>query len=216
VRALAPRGSRILVGGDVSVSRTTGPQARRRTEHRNGVVAVRSSDATVDYAFDAHVNGTVQALVRSGRTVYVGGPMARRSGTKVIRLRPRNGHGRSRRVAVFRYNLVALDAAIGALRRAFQPAPKGDVGALALSPSQLYVAGRFQIVGGRRRDGLAAVDPATGRPATLFSPGPAGAERGVIAMLADDARLYAGGDFSGFGLIPRANFTIFATGATQR
>jgi hypothetical protein len=217
VRALAPHGARILVGGDVSVSRTTGPKARRRTEFRNGLIAVRATDATVDYAFDAHVNGTVQALVRRGRTVYVGGSMSRRSGTKVVRLKPRNGHRRSRKIALFRYNLVALDAATGALRRPFQPAPKGgDVGALALSSSQLYVAGRFQIVGGRRRDGLAAVDPATGRPTTLFSPEPVGAERGVTAMLADDARLYAGGDFSGFGLVPQANFAIFATGAAQR
>jgi hypothetical protein len=216
VRTLAPHGARILVGGDVSVSRTTGPKARRRTEFRNGLIAVRATDATVDYAFDAHVNGTVQALVRSAGTVYVGGSMSRRSGTKVVRLKPRNGHRRSRKIALFRYNLVALDAATGALRRPFQPAPKGDVGALALSASQLYVAGRFQIIGGRRRDGLAAVDPATGRPATLFSPEPMGAERGVTAMLADGARLYAGGDFSGFGLVPRANFAIFATPEAQR
>ncbi|MDX6720182.1 MAG: hypothetical protein QOJ63_2436, partial [Solirubrobacteraceae bacterium] len=216
VRTLAPRGARILVGGDVSVSRTTGPKTRRRTEFRNGVVSVRSTDATVDYAFDAHVNGTVQALVRSGATVYVGGTMSRRSGTKVVRLKPRNGHRRSRKIALFRYNLVALDAATGDLRRPFQPAVKGEVGALALASSQLYVAGRFQLVGGRRRDGLAAVDPATGRPSSLFSPEPVGGRRGVVAMLADGTRLYAGGDFLGFGLVPRANFTILATGAPQR
>jgi hypothetical protein len=40
----------------------------------------------------------------------------------------------------------------------------------------------------------------------LFSPEPTGGTVG--ALLADGARVYAGGDFSGFGLVPRANFAI--------
>ena len=91
------------------------------------------------------------------------------------------------------------------------PKANSEVDALALSPSALYLAGRFQLVDGRRRDGLAAVDPTTGKPATAFSPEPTGGSRGVIAMLADGARLYTGGDFSGFGLVPRANFATFAS-----
>ena len=93
------------------------------------------------------------------------------------------------------------------------PKPNSEVSALALSSSALYLAGRFQLVDGRRRDGLAAVDPTTGKPASWFSPQPAGGNRGVTAMIADGARLYVGGDFSGFGLVPRANFATFGVGA---
>jgi hypothetical protein len=219
IRALAPRGNRVLVGGDVNVSRTIGPKGRRRTQSRSGLLAVGTTDAKVDYAFNSHVNGSVQALVRSGTTVYVGGSFSRRSGTKIIRLKPRKGKRRSRKIAVYRSNLVAEDTATGELRRPFQPAPSGEVAALALSPSsassrgRLYLAGHFQLVSRRRRDGLAAVDPATGRPARFFSPEPVGDNRGVAALLADGARLYTAGDFTGFGLVPRANFTIFATAA---
>ncbi|MDX6683415.1 MAG: hypothetical protein QOG94_3454, partial [Solirubrobacteraceae bacterium] len=211
IRALAPYGRRLLVGGEVNVSRTTGPKARRRTQSRNGVVAVSATDARVDYAFNSHVEGIVQALVRTRDTIYVGGQLSRRSGTRIVRLKPRNGKKRSRKIAQFRYNLVAESARTGALHRAFGPRPDGEVAALALSSAQLYVAGRFKLVGGRRRDRLAAVDPTTGKPATLFSPEPAGGDRGVVALLADGARVYAAGDFDGFGLVPRANFAIIPT-----
>ncbi len=213
VQAIAPRGGRILVGGEVSVSRTVGPKGKRRTQFRGGVVAVRSTDASVDYAFNSQVSGDVQALERSGKTVYVGGDVSRRSGTRIVKLKPRNGKKRSRKVPTYRSNLVAIDAVTGALVRPFNPAPNGSVSALALSSSGLYVAGRFQTVSGRRRDGLAAVDPATGKPGALFSPEPTGGNRGVVTLLADAARVYAGGDFASFGLVPRANFATFGVGA---
>ncbi len=210
VRTIAPRGSRILIGGDVGVSRTVGPKNKRRTEFRGGVVAVRSTDATVDYAFNSRVSGEVQTLVRDGATVYVGGSISRRSGTRIVKLKPRKGKKRSRKIALYRYNLVAIAAATGGLVKSFVPKANSEVGALALSPSALYLAGRFQLVDGRRRDGLAAVDPTTGKPATEFSPQPTGGNRGITTMLADGARLYTGGDFAGFGLVPRANFATFA------
>ena len=213
VRAIVPRGNRILVGGDVGVSRTIGPKNKRRTELRSGVVAVRATDATVDYAFHSHVNGEVQTLVRDGATLYVGGSISRRSGTRIVKLKPRKGKKRSRKVALYRKNLVALDAATGKLLKPFVPKVNSEVNALALSPAALYVAGRFQLVDGRRRDGLAAVDPTTGKPASAFSPEPTGGNRGVVALIADSARLYAGGDFAAFGLVPRANFATFGVAA---
>ncbi|MDX6679388.1 MAG: hypothetical protein QOE31_3440, partial [Solirubrobacteraceae bacterium] len=214
IRALAPRGNRLLVGGDVNVSRTIGPKGHQHTQFRNGLVAVSTTDAKVDYGFNSHISGTVEALQRSANTVFVGGSFSRRSGTKIVKLKPRKGKKRSRKIALYRYNLVAEDAATGVLRRAFAPAPDSGVSALALSSSQLYVGGRFRIVSQRRRDGFAAVDPASGKPASLFSPEPAGGDSGVSALLADGARVYAGGDFDGFGLVPRANFAIFGVAGT--
>ena len=212
VRTIAPSGARIFVGGDVGVARTVGPKRKRRTQFRSGVVAVRATDATVDYAFDARVGGEIQTLLRDAATLYVGGSFARRSGTRIVKLKPRKGKKRSRKIALYRHNLVALDAASGKLVKPFAPKPDGEIDALALS-SRLYLAGRFQLVGGRRRDGLAAVDRTTGTPSRVFSPEPTGAGRGVVAMIADGARLVTGGDFSGFGLVPRANFTTFSLGA---
>jgi hypothetical protein len=212
VQALAPLHDRLLVGGDISVSRPIGPRKKHRFDYRNGLLAVHLDDASVDYGYDAHIDGQVSALVRNGETVYAGGRLDRRSGTKIVHLKPRNGKKRVRKIALYRHNLVSLDAATGGLHRGFRPLPDDAVTALALTDSRLYVAGRFRLLGGRRRDGLAAVDPATGKPATLFSPEPAGGD--VTALLADGARVYAGGDFSGFGLVPRANFTIFATADT--
>ncbi|HEV7806258.1 MAG TPA: hypothetical protein VGO80_10585 [Solirubrobacteraceae bacterium] len=208
IRAIVPDGRRVLVGGDVSVSRTIGPKNKRHTQSRNGVVAVDRTDASVDYAFNSHVDGTVQALVRSGDTIYIGGQLSRPSGTRIVKLKPRKGKKRLRKIALFRYNLVAASVATGELRRAFRPAPDSEVVALAASSSQLYLAGRFQLVGRRRRGGLAAVDPASGKPVTLFSPQPAGGDRGIAALLAAGASVYAAGDFDGFGLVPRANFAI--------
>ena len=125
-----------------------------------------------------------------------------------MKLKPRKGRKRVRRIPIYRHNLVAEDLATGELRRDFQPRPDGSVRSLALASSGLYLAGEFRLVAERRRDGMAAVDPATGKTASLFSPQPAGGR--VAALLADGARVYAAGDFNGFGLVPRANFAIFA------
>jgi hypothetical protein len=207
VSSIAAAGDRLLIGGDVSVSRSVGTKRKPRLEYRNGVIAVRLTDASVDYAFNSQIGGEVSALVRSGNTVYVGGSFSRRSGTRYVKLKPRKGKKRTRKIPLYRHNLVTLDVRNGKLSKGFNPAVNGDVGALALSSSQLVLGGRFQLVSGRRRDGLAAVDPATGRPVRLFSPEPTGGNVGTL--LADGARVYAGGDFSGFGLVPRANFAIF-------
>ena len=128
-----------------------------------------------------------------------------------MKLKPRKGKKRSRKIALYRHNLVALDATTGGLRKSFVPAVNGSVAALAQTSSALYFAGRFRLVGGRRRDGMAAVDPKSGKPVGLFSPQPAGGD--VRALLADGARVYAAGAFAGFGLVPRANFAILPVGA---
>jgi hypothetical protein len=116
-----------------------------------------------------------------------------------------------RRVALYRQSLVAIDSSTGALRRSFQPAPRGGVTRLALAGSRLYVAGTFDRLAGRRRDGLAAVDATTGKLSTLFSPEPHGGD--VAALLADGERVYVGGGFDTFGPLLRPNIAIFPAGA---
>ena len=175
VRSIAPRGARILVGGDVGVSRDHRPEGQApHAVPQQGRRGARD-DATVDYAFHSQVSGEVQTLVREGATLYVGGSISRRSGTRIVKLKPRKGKKRSRKIAMYRFNLVALDAGTGKLVKPFVPKANSEVSALALSSSALYLAGRFQLVDGRRRDGLAAVDPTTGKPASEFSPQPTAA-----------------------------------------
>jgi hypothetical protein len=89
-------------------------------------------------------SGAIQALVADGRERPVpaadGGWYASRSGA-VVRLRPDGSVDPGFAVAL----------------------PAGDDAALALSGSTLWLAGRFHLVNGESRPGVAAVDAATGR-----------------------------------------------------
>ena len=146
--------------------------------------------------------------------------MSRRSGTRIVPRRSKRGRRLTpRRVPVYRHNLVALEAADGDLVRTFRAAVNNRVAALAHAGGRLYVAGLFQTVGGRRRDGFAAVSAATGAPSAAFSPQPRSPLEGnaISAVLSDGARVFAAGRFSGFGDVPRPHFTMFpaaAAGAT--
>jgi hypothetical protein len=182
-------------------------RGKRVFESRGGLVAVRATDAAVDWGFNARLEGSgVETALRTGSTLYLGGDLLRRSGTRIVR---RKGKV-IRRVALYRQSLVAIDAGNGALKRGFHPSPRGTVSELALAGSRLYLGGDFDRLAGRRRDGLAAIDPVTGKLVTLFSPEPAGGRSGVAALLADGRRVYVGGDFKTFGPVPRPNFAIFA------
>jgi hypothetical protein len=71
------------------------------------------------------------------------------------------------------------------------------------------VGGGFQLVNKLRRDGLAAVAPATGVPSSTFTPEPDG-DTTINALLGDGSRVFAGGEFASFGPIFRANLGLFA------
>ncbi len=211
INAIVPVGKRVLAGGEISVSRRLVRGAERTLQFRSGLIAVRAADGTIDFAYNAHTSGSVEALVLDGRTLYVGGSMSRRSGTRIVPRTSKPGGRRlkPRRVPIYRYNLVALEAASGDLVRAFRPAVNDAVGAIAQAGGRLYVAGSFETVGGRRRDGLAAVSTTTGTPSAAFSPQPVAADA-VNALLTDGARVFAAGGFAGFGDVPRPHLAIFA------
>ena len=211
VHAIVAIGKRILAGGDINVSRTLKRGAKRTYQFRSGLIALRAGHGTIDYGFNAHTSGSVQALRLDGAKLYVAGSIARRTGTKLVprSSKPKGRKLKPRKIALYRNNLVALEAKSGELVRDFKPAPNGAVSAIALAGDRLYVAGSFETVGGRRRAGLAAVSSATGRPSATFSPQPRPASNAIDALLADDARVFAAGSFAGFGDVPRANLAIF-------
>jgi hypothetical protein len=184
-------------------------------QYRSGLIALRGADGTIDFSYNAHTSGGVEALALSGRTLYVAGTMTRRSGTKLVS-RTSKIKGRKlkpRKVPIYRYNLVALEAAGGDLVRAFAPRVNGGVSALARAGDRLYIAGGFETVGGRRRDGFAAVSPASGVPSPAFSPQPTPAEDSISTLLTDGGRVFAAGRFTGFGVVSRAHLAIFAADA---
>ena len=212
ISALVPFGRRVLAGGDLNVSRTLKRGQARVFQYRSGLIALRAADGTIDFSFNAHTSGGVEALALSGRTLYVAGTMSRRSGTKLVPRRSKL-EGRKlkpRKIPIYRRNLVALEAAGGDLVRRFAPRVNGSVGALARSGGRLYLAGDFETVGGRRRDGFAAVSAASGVASTTFSPQPKPAESTISALLTDGGRVFAAGRFTGFGDISRAHFAAFA------
>ncbi len=126
--------------------------------------------------------GRVNAILRVGRTVYVGGNftvMANHAGRTVTRL-----------------HLAAVSAGTGRLRRGFHPMINGRVYSLAASPGGrfLFVAGQFTAVGDHARHNLAAFNLATGRLARkLPDLGINGTVRTVA--VSRSGRLYIGGTF---------------------
>ncbi len=170
-------------------------------------------------------NGPVDALVVSGKTLYVGG--------KFTQIAPRSGPivavsaSSGRRVAGFP---SAADGAVKALTadgrggwfvggtfhrlggaacrylahvtatmsvdRRFCPRPNDDVLALALDGETLYVGGSFTVLGGARRAHLAALNAATGK-ATSWAP--AAIEDAVDGIAVRNGVLYLLGFFAVVG-----------------
>jgi hypothetical protein len=95
--------------------------------------------------------GRVNAILRVGRTVYVGGNFTVMA----------NHYGRT----ATRLHLAAVSAGAGKLRRGFHPMINGRVYSLAVSPGGrfLFVAGLFSAVGDHARHNLAAFNLRTGQ-----------------------------------------------------
>lgn len=136
--------------------------------------------------------GRVNAILRVGRTVYVGGNftvMANHSGGKTTRL-----------------HLAAVGAGTGKLRRGFHPMINGRVYSLAVSPGGrfLFVAGQFSAVGAHARHNLAAFNLRTGRLAKkLPDLDISGTVRSVA--VSRTGRVYIGGTFGRVAGRRRAN-----------
>ena len=172
-------------------------------------------------------NGDVNAVVRSGDTVYLGGSFTR--------IGPRTGAGVALDQASGAFdpavaqvtgtvlaaapdgaggwyiggNFTAVGGAArrtlahllpsGAVDAAFNPGTNGSVLALAVSGSTVYAGGTFTTVGGETRHRLAAIDADTGSP-TAWNPGAGDA---VTALAVSGSTVYAGGFFRSVAGQPR-------------
>jgi trimeric autotransporter adhesin len=99
---------------------------------------------------------------------------------------------------VLRTNAAAVDAVTG-LATAFNPEPDGEVMALELAESKVYLGGGFTTVGGKPRPYMAEVSLAGGIP-TELNPQPDGY---VSAFALAGDLLYVGGHFETLGNAPR-------------
>ena len=176
VHTLAVSGSTVYAGGCYT---------RIGGQWRNNIAALDASTGNAT-AWNPNASGGegpgVYTLAVSGSIVYVGGYFSSIGGQT-------------------RQNLAALDAATGNAT-AWNPNPSGDVPyvrALAVSGSIVYVGGYFSSIGGQTRQGLAALDAATGN-ATAWNPSPSW---GILALAVSGPLVYAGGDFTSIGGQPR-------------
>jgi hypothetical protein len=180
VRAFAVSGATVYAGGNFT---SIGGQ------NRNGIAALNASSGAAT-TWDPNANGgygnnaSVNAVVVSGSTVYVGGAFTSIGGVD------RNG-------------IAALDATGAAM--AWNPDAiwgdwQGSINALALSGSTLYVGGDFDHIGGQPRSNIAALDVGTGL-ATAWNPGTGATTfyATVYALAVSGSTVYASGDFTSIG-----------------
>ena len=169
------------------------------------------------------VAGTVNAIVRDGSTVYIGGTFSyvgpntpngsaldASAGTPNLAYARLNGvvnaavpdgaggwyiGGSFTQVGgVARSRLAQLDAN-GAVT-AFDPSANNTVYALAVAGGTLYAGGAFTTIGGQARNYLAALSAADGTVLSTFDPN---ASNTVSALAVANGVVYAGGAFTTIG-----------------
>jgi trimeric autotransporter adhesin len=174
----------IYAGGDFAGASSIGGQTR------NHIAALSGSNGSA-FNWDPNANGVVRALAVSGSTVYAGGDF---SGAGSIGGADRN------HIAAFDGNGNAPGNATS-----WDPDANGNVEALAVDGSTVYVGGDFGSIGGQSRNRIAGLDAGTGN-ATSWDPNAFGA---VLALNAGPGVVYAGGSFDGVGSGPAAHFAAF-------
>ena len=128
----------------------------------------------------ASFNGVVRAVAYQDGVIYVGGDF-----TAAIR----NGQ------SIPRNHVAAIDEVTGNVLP-WNPNTNGDVHALAVTASAVYLGGSFGRVGGAAHTNIASVSP--GGNGTVNAQFTARATSGrVIALTANGSSVYAGGTFQG-------------------
>lgn len=138
---------------------------------------VAVGDVGTDPSSCVGFNGQVDALVINNGVTYVGGNFTSAIDT--------NGQSHQR------VHLAAVDTATCALLP-WAPSTDGNVDAIAVSGSTVYVGGSFTTINGQGRKNLGAVSASDGS-VTSFNPGPTNT---VAALVASSSELYVGGFFT--------------------
>jgi hypothetical protein len=186
VHSLVLDGSILYIGGQFT---TIGGQSRYN------IAAVNAESGQLIADWDPNINGIVYSLAISGNTLFAGGSFS------IVDVNQRN-------------NIVALDITTGEVIVDWYSNANSTVNSLTISGSLLYVGGAFTMIGRQSpqptRYHIAAIQISDGT-ATLWNPMIQGANVKAIAI-SEDSIVYAGGEFSHAGGIPRKN--IAAINAT--
>jgi hypothetical protein len=161
-----------FIGGSFA---TVGGVARANLAH------ILSSGA-VDTGWNPNPNNTVNALVRSGAQLYVGGDFTQLAGQGSVRL-------------------ARLTTSNATLDTNWTPDPNNTVTALTISGSEVYVGGNFATIGGVARGRLARVDVGLGDTDTAWAPATVNGLVNAIAV--DGSGVYVGGAFTQVGATTR-------------
>jgi len=164
---------------------------------RLSIAALSTATGAATPTFNPSTTGTVgggrvDALARSGSTLYVGGTFSSIGGA-------------------LRHNIAALSLGAptdGAPIAAFNANPSqgtctacASISALTVAGPTVYAAGSFTTIGGQPRARLAGLNAADGL-ATAFNPNPDGT---IFTLLVAGPLLYVGGSFRSIGGQPRNN-----------
>jgi len=182
VSVLAISGSTVYVGGRFTHVTTIA----QGTQIRGHLAAIGTDGTLLDW--NPNVNDTVNALLVSGDTVYVGGAFTEITTDEDTKTRNR---------------LAAIGTeGEGKLSDTWDPNATGQVRALAIIDDRLYAGGEFTTIGGEPRKFLAAIGT-DGKLSTWQ----ADADSGVHALAVSGNTLYAGGRFGSItarnGIKPR-------------
>ena len=102
-----------------------------------------------------------------------------------------------------RNQLAAIDLETGTLKP-WHADPDWQVMCIAADGQAVYVGGRFGSINGEARQNIAALDPQSGTP-TNWNPGAAnGSATAVYSLAVGGGRVYACGDFTTVGGLPRS------------
>lgn len=185
VNAIKANGNTVYVGGDFSM---VGPRT-------GSFASLKASDAGYEPG-TPEVAGT--AGTPSGGTVPVRAIAPDGAGGWFI-------GGDFKYVGGQRHDRLAHIRLDGTLDQTWDPAPNGDVYALVVSGSSLYVGGQFTAIGGRAQRAIAKLDAASGTIDPYWNPGVDDGSVRAIALGGLGA-MYIGGTFTSLrgGAYPRA------------
>jgi hypothetical protein len=177
VRTLLVDGDYLYAGGAILINGTQGNLARYDL-----------TDGSLT-SWNPSPLGPVNALVKDGSTLYVGGEFTEIGGQ-------------------LRNSIAALDINTGNAT-SWNPDSSNAIYSLAVGPSVVYASGNFSTIGGAERYGLAAIDKTTGL-ATAWNPNPSSS--GTRRVELSDSHLLIGGGpvFNFFGR-QLANFAVMDT-----
>lgn len=187
VAAVASTSAAVYVGGSFHY---VGPSTGAFVALDGATGATAASSLRVVPSIDGNPRGVATAIPDGSGGWYLGGGFVAISGVPQPRL--------------------AHVTASGVLDRGFVPMVlDGDVTAIALAGSTLYVAGTFTRVGWQPRAGFAAVDATTGALqayAPVLTSATASVPGSVSSMMVLGSALYLGGNFTSFDGAARVGF----------